>query len=90
MQKALKDIRISMAKSTGRIIKASNVRMDGHFRISTGGTSSGTTGKAAPASPGAALQVNIVETQADYAVLEVTCSCGTKTHIKCEYGNANQ
>ena len=81
-----------MGNSTGRIIKAQNVKLDGHFRITAGLTDSDTSNATAQAgsgnAPGAALQVNIVESHAEYAVLEVTCSCGAKTNIKCQYGNA--
>jgi len=32
--------------------------------------------------------VNIVENQPEFAVIEITCSCGTKTYIRCEYAAA--
>ena len=75
-----------MGNSIGRIIKAKDVKLDGHFRINAGYDDSNTQSGSGNAS-GATLQVNIVENHAEYAVLEVTCSCGAKTHLKCQYDN---
>jgi len=41
-------------------------------------------GQEAPAS--GAEQVRIVERHDEYAVLEVTCSCGSKLYVRCELG----
>lgn len=32
-----------------------------------------------------AQQARIIESNDEYAILELTCSCGTKTHIQCNY-----
>ena len=34
---------------------------------------------------GAAQQVSIIENNNEYAVLEIVCSCGAKTPVRCEY-----
>ena len=83
-----------MGNSTGRIIKAKDIKLDGNFRLNTGYADSNTPNASAGngIASGTTLQVNIVENHAEYAVLEVTCSCGAKTHLKCQYENtqANQ
>jgi hypothetical protein len=33
------------------------------------------------------IQARIVESNSDYAILEIVCSCGCKTHIQCNYAN---
>lgn len=39
----------------------------------------------AGAAPSAKLHAHIIEEAAEYALIEVTCSCGRKTLLKCEY-----
>jgi len=35
--------------------------------------------------PSGQVSARIVETQPHYAIVEVICTCGTKTQIKCEF-----
>ena len=75
-----------MEKTAGRILRGNEVKLEGNFRLDAG--------QGAPGMPKernvslSPAQVNIVENQPEFAVIEVTCSCGEKTHIKCEYTNA--
>ena len=75
-----------MAKAAGHILKGSSVKLEDPFQLDAGeiapGSAKGKNG--ASAIP----QVNIVENQPEFAVIEVTCSCGTKTYIRCEYAAA--
>ncbi len=75
-----------MAKAAGHILKRSNVKLEGRFHLDAGeiapGPAKGKDG--ASATP----QVNIVENQPEFAVIEITCSCGTKTYVRCEYAAA--
>lgn len=32
-------------------------------------------------------QARIVESNSDYVILEITCGCGQKSFIQCNYGN---
>lgn len=72
-----------MPKLTRRVLKASEVRWQGSFRLDL-------DPKAAPG-PGASPQVavpariRIAENHAQYALVEVTCSCGKTTFVRCEY-----
>ncbi len=72
-----------MEKAAGRILKNHTVKMEGLFRLKAGQTpqSSGRKGTGA-------AQVRIVEKHPEFAVVEVTCPCGEKTDIRCEYADA--
>jgi len=73
-----------MSKATGRIIKADSVTLKGRIQL---GAAAGKAikDKNAVLSPS---QARIVETSGEYAVIEVTCPCGTKMYLKCEYASA--
>ncbi len=69
-----------MKKTTGRILKSNDVILEGRFCLDTGqnipGQKSITTTEP---------QVKILENQNEYALISITCSCGTQTLVKCEY-----
>ena len=72
-----------MPKTTGRILKASDVKLEGKHTLDIV-----QTGPSQTRQPGTALvepQVHIVESQPDFTVIEVTCSCGTGILLRCEY-----
>ena len=76
-----------MEKAARHILKSNDVRLEGRFRLGTGQPPQGPAGKkggVASHEPAARL----VENNPEFAVVEVTCSCGTKTRIKCEYPDA--
>jgi len=68
------------------ILKGNNVKLEGRFHLDAGEVAPGLAKEKNGAS--AAPQVSIVENQPEFAVMEVTCSCGTKTYIRCEYAAA--
>ena len=72
-----------MEKPVRHVIKASDIKLEGQFRLDATQTSQGTReGKnVATTTP----QVCIAENNPDFAVIEITCSCGTKTYVRCEY-----
>jgi hypothetical protein len=70
----------------GHVLKANQVRLEEPVRLSIGGTST-------PHPPGAAemeapARIRVTESNADFAVLEVTCSCGRVIQVRCEYARA--
>lgn len=72
-----------MEKAAGRILKNHTVKMEGLFRLKAGQTPQSSGRKeTGPA------QVRIVEKHPEFALLEVTCPCGEKTDIRCEYADA--
>lgn len=75
-----------MDKPMGRVLKAEDVKIEGKFHLDIGQPSnrpaaSAGAGNAVSSSP----QASIVEHHADFAVIEVTCGCGAKTRVRCEY-----
>ncbi len=72
-----------MENAAGRILKSHDVKMEGRFRLDAGQTpqSSGRKGTGA-------AQVRIVEKHPEFAVVEVTCPCGEKTGVRCDYADA--
>jgi hypothetical protein len=71
----------------GHILKANRVRLEEPLRLSIDGT--GTAGHAGSHRPGVQPRVRIAQSNAEFAVLEVTCTCGSVTHVRCEYAAAN-
>jgi hypothetical protein len=73
-----------MTRVTGYVLKSSNVEVKGKFKLELMQTT------AAPLKDSkrslAAPQVRIVEKHAEFAVIEVTCSCGDKISLRCKYG----
>jgi hypothetical protein len=65
------------------ILKGNNVKLEGRFHLDAGEVAPGPAKEKNGAS--ATPQVSIVENQPEFAVIEVTCSCGTKTYVRCEY-----
>jgi hypothetical protein len=74
-------------ENSARIIKGSNVKLEGTFRLDTGMSKSPAAKESsAPGTQAApAVQAKIIESNPQYAVIEVVCSCGTRTQIRCEY-----
>lgn len=75
-----------MEETAGHILKSDNVKLEGRFRLDTGQNAPNSSNRRnvtlAPA------QVSIVENHPEFAVMEVTCGCGAKTRIRCEYTDA--
>jgi len=72
-----------MQKATGNILKGTDVKLQGQFHLGqTQNTKTTTSEKNVTSS---ITKVSLVENHPQYAVLEITCSCGAKTHVKCQY-----
>ena len=63
------------------IIKSSNINIEGVFQLPIG---QGTCG-GVPADRNGQASARVIETTADYATIEVVCSCGTVSRIRCNY-----
>ena len=72
-----------MAITARRILKSEDVKIEGRFQLATEklGCSPPQQDNAVSVSPA----VRIIEKQSEYAVIEITCSCGRKTTLRCEY-----
>ncbi|MBW8039364.1 MAG: hypothetical protein FVQ85_05140 [Planctomycetes bacterium] len=75
-----------MEKAAGHILKSNDVKLEGQFCLDAEQTASNSVNK--PNKASSELQVRIVENHPEYAVIEATCCCGTKTLIKCEFTEA--
>lgn len=74
-----------MEKTAGRIVKSSNVKLEGTFCLDAGQSASPWAREKNAAS--VPVQARIVESQPQFAIIEVICGCGAKTQIRCEYIN---
>jgi hypothetical protein len=75
-----------MGKTAGRILKESDVQLEGRFTLDIVQPELGR-----PKQQGTALaepKVRIVESRPEFAVVEITCSCGTGMYLRCEYAGA--
>ena len=72
-----------MEKAAGRILKSNDVKLEGRFRLEVDQDipNSANVRNVTSAEP----QVCIPENHPEFAVMEVTCCCGAKTRIRCEY-----
>jgi hypothetical protein len=67
----------------GPILRSSQVKLEGRCELDRiGAGANGVQEAQAPRTE----EVRIVERQDSYVVLEVTCSCGNKLHVRCEHG----
>jgi len=74
-----------MTKTTKRILKSDNVKLEGQFHLDLAQAESAEDGRKQTSAASAAPQARIVENHPEFAVIEVICSCGAGTHLRCEY-----
>ncbi len=75
-----------MIRTAGRILKSNDVKLEGQFHLDV--ANAGSDSPKQQVVPLSEPQVHILENHPEYAVIEVTCSCGTKMSLKCEYAGA--
>ena len=66
-----------------RILKGDSVKLQGLFHLDLPQT--GPTLPKQNTGVSATPQVRMIENHPEFAVIEITCSCGTKTYLRCEY-----
>jgi hypothetical protein len=76
-----------MPKTTRHVLKADEVALEGPLRLGLGPTAAPAGSAPRPAST--AATVRVIQNHSDYAVIEVTCSCGRVTEVRCEYATAD-
>ncbi|MHC4070233.1 MAG: hypothetical protein ACYSR8_11800 [Planctomycetota bacterium] len=76
-----------MPKAAGHILKSDDVKLEGQFRLDVAQVQPQTGGPKEQSMALAAPQARIVENHPEFADIEITCSCGTKTYLKCEYAS---
>ena len=74
-----------MEEKIQRVIPADNVKINGRVQLglntAAGSPKSAAASSSDPNAPGAF----IVEKNSQFMVVEVTCTCGKKTYLKCEF-----
>jgi hypothetical protein len=75
-----------MIRRAGRILKSNDVKLEGKFHLDAANAGSDLPKQEIGAS--SVPKVRILENRPEYAVIEVTCSCGTRMSLKCEYAGA--
>jgi hypothetical protein len=74
-----------MMQTMNRVLKSSEVEIDGRCNLDIGrSVSPAQPGKS---STGAAAKAKILDNNSEYTLIELTCSCGQKTLVRCEYDN---
>jgi len=73
-----------MSRAGRSILKADMVRLEGRYHLGIEKTSQSLAKEKNAAS--AIPQARIVESHPEFAVIEIICSCGAKTCLRCEYG----
>jgi len=79
----------AMVTPRRNILKSKDVMLEGEFVLDSGRRPSFSIqhrkAGVAPSGPPTG-GVRIAEQQADFAVLEITCGCGAKHYVRCDYG----
>ena len=75
-----------MGKTAGHVLKGDKVKLHGRLQLDfvQPGSSLPKTKTAVSAAP----QARIIENNPEFVVIEVTCSCGVRTQLKCSYAAA--
>jgi hypothetical protein len=73
-----------MVQTTSRILKSGDVEVEGRFQLDL--VAPLPSAKSSNTAVGTS-KVRILENQNEYAVMEVTCPCGRKTIIRCDYSD---
>ena len=72
-----------MLSSAGRILKAGDIKLEGQYRLNV--SQQGQYIKKDKNAALSAPQARITENHHEFTVIEVTCCCGAKTYLRCDY-----
>jgi hypothetical protein len=76
-----------MTETSGQILKSDDVEVEGRYCLEVVQDEFEPDEPVEATDSSAAPQVQIIENQADHAVIEVLCSCGEKLNVRCDYAN---
>lgn len=74
-----------MQKAAGRILKSDQVELEGRLQLDLPHVRPDPSKCATVTS--VTQQARMVESHPEFVVIEITCSCGRRTYLKCEYAN---
>jgi hypothetical protein len=72
-----------MRKTAGNILKSSDVKLGGQFHLNVDRAAS--VSRQDKSTSSGTPQAHVVENHGEFGVLEITCSCGAKSYVRCEY-----
>lgn len=72
-----------MQQAIGRILKGDDVELEGQYRLQV--TQPEPSSAESQRLGAARAEVRLVENHAAFAVIEVTCTCGRRTYLRCQY-----
>jgi len=76
-------------EGSANIIKSNRVKLQGSCRVDIGQAGSAQTRANKPkGEPAAVSTARLLEKHQEYAVIELVCSCGQKSRIRCDYAQA--
>lgn len=82
-----KGLEYQMEKKTGQVLKSDKIKLEGQFHLNASQAQSYKPRQNNPTR--ATPQVRILENNPEYAVISITCSCGTETSIRCDYAETH-
>lgn len=65
-----------------RVIKAENAKIDGQVSLELKTAPASSSRQAGPACQN---EAKIIEKNSQYMIVEITCTCGKKTLLRCEF-----
>lgn len=72
-----------MQKAAGRILRSEQVTLEGSLQLDMRHVQPNLSkGMSAPS---VTSRVRMVENKPEFAVIEIICSCGRRTYLRCEY-----
>jgi hypothetical protein len=77
-----------MVGTSGRILRSEDVILEGQCLLDAGRTEIAGAEPQPKSTVSAPARVCILENHPEYAVFEVTCACGTKMCLRCEYASS--
>ena len=85
-----------MIRKIIEVIKGDQIQFSGTVHLAAGGIApgrsemSGRTDNCKNNAAAKVQQARIIESNSEYAILEITCGCGSKSHIQCNYADIAQ
>jgi hypothetical protein len=75
-----------------QVLKHHRVQVSGSVCLSPvgGAARTGSPPRAGASRAPMPQQARVVESNSEYAIIEVTCSCGSKTHVQCNYAHLTE
>jgi hypothetical protein len=75
-----------MGKELARIIRSDEVKLEGCFRLNANQAGKSNERQM---TEDRQWQVSIVENHEEFAIIEISCCCGERMYLRCEYASTN-